>query len=304
MTLSGTRTAPPDYASALSRLAHRYREPGVLAVAGPDRAAFLQGQLTQDVLGLESGQARRAAGLTPKGKLLYFGWIAAEPGRLLLLVPAARRQAVLAHLARYAVFQKVSLADATPDFVLLGFYGPQAAALALPEGAVRLSAEGEMSAGALAPSAARAQVEISLARAGSRLLSADSAEVLRIEAGRAIFGTDAGEDNLPDEVGLQAAIAPNKGCYVGQEVVARLRTYGSVSRRLVGFRFPAGCLPPGTVFPDPQKAGRELGRVTSSAVSPRFGPIGLGFAARDVAEGAALAAAGGATAAVGPLPFA
>ena len=115
---------------------------------------------------------------------------------------------------------------------------------------------------------------------------------------------DATEANVPDEVHLQAAISTTKGCYVGQEIVARLRTYGRVSRRLVGFRFSQRPLEPGTVFPDPEKPGRELGHVTSAAVSPRFGPIGLGFAARDVAEGAALATPGGGATTVVRLPFA
>lgn len=305
MTIPGVPlTTPPDYAAALTRLAHRHRPASVVAVSGADRAAFLQGQLTQDVRGLESGQARRAAGLTAKGKLLYFGWLIAEPQRLLLVLPSVPGAGVLAHLARYAVFQKVSLADATPDYALVGLYGPEGPGLALPEDAVALPAEGEMSAGVLVGNASRSSLESALSRAGSVLLSDDSAQALRVEAGRPRYGTDADETNLPDEVGLQAAISSNKGCYVGQEIVARLRTYGNVSRRLVGFRFAEHPLPAGTAFPDPEKPTRELGRVTSSALSPRFGPIGLGLAARDVPEGATLQAPRGASAVVAPLPLA
>jgi folate-binding protein YgfZ len=296
--------APPDYAAALARLAHRDRATGVLAVAGADRAAFLQGQLTQDVRGLESGQARRAAGLTSKGRLLYFGWLVAEPERLLLLVPSERRAAVLAHLSRYAMLSKVALTDATPEFALLALYGPGAPGLELPGGAVRLPPEGEIASGGLVPGPARGRLIRALAEAGSVSLSETSAEALRVEAGRPRYGRDADETNLPDELGLESAISTTKGCYVGQEVVARLRTYGRVSRRLVGFRFPGGALPAGTVFPDPEKPGHELGRVTSSVQSPRFGPIGLGFAARDIEDGAALGGMDGAAAVVGPLPFA
>ncbi len=305
VSAAGTRPeAPPDYASALARLAHRYREAGVLTVEGPERSAFLQGQLTQDVRGLGNGEARRAAGLTPKGKLLYFGWLVGEPDRLLLVVPAACRAATLAHLSRYAAFQKVSVGDATPEFVLLGLYGPVAPGLRLPAGALRLAPDGEMSAGALGMAGARPALDATLAQAGSVELSAGSAETLRVEAGRPRWGFDADETNLPDEVGLEGAISTTKGCYVGQEVVARLRTYGRVSRRLVGLRFPGELLLPGTIFLDPAKPGHELGRVTSSALSPRFGAIGLGFASRDVPEGASLAAPGGATTVVAPLPFA
>ncbi len=298
--------APPDYAAAIARLGHRFRAPGVLAVEGPDREGFLQGQLTQDVRGLAPGQSRPMAGLTPKGKLLYFGRLAAQADRLILLVPAADRAAIAGHLGKYAVFQKVSISDVSDEFVLLGLYGPASGQIQPTEGALALPADGELAAGLLAPAAHRAALEDLLERAGSTAVSHDSAEILRVEAGRPRFGTDADETNLPDEVGLPSAISTTKGCYVGQEIVARLRTYGRVNRRLVGFRFPEEPVAAGTVFPDPGKANLELGRVTSSVVSPRFGPIGLGFAFRDVAEGGMLRlpADPGRCAVVAALPFA
>ncbi|HEY1435261.1 MAG TPA: hypothetical protein VGG65_07785, partial [Thermoanaerobaculia bacterium] len=243
-------------------------------------------------------------GLTSKGKVLYFGWLAAAPERLLLVLPASRCEAVLAHLSRYAVFQKVSLADATAQFRLTALYGPSALAVTLSDAVTRLAADGEMAGSALSAMPGHGEVLRALVEAGSVALGDASAEILRVEAGRPLFGTDADETNLPDEIGLESAISRTKGCFVGQEIVARLRTYGSVSRRLVGFRFPGGALAPGTVFADPDKPGHALGRITSAAMSPRFGPIGLGFAARDVPDGATLAGDGGATAIVGPLPFA
>jgi folate-binding protein YgfZ len=103
--------------------------------------------------------------------------------------------------------------------------------------------------------------------------------------------------NLPDEVGMDDAISTTKGCYVGQEVVARLRTYGRVNRRLVRFRFEGGPIEPGTALRRPEEkapARVEAGRVTSSAVSPALGPIGLGFAFRDVASGDRLTSVGNA----------
>lgn len=298
--------APADYAAARAHLGHRFRTPGILAVEGPDREAFLQGQLTQDARGLADGQSRPMAGLTPKGKLLYFGWLAAQAERFVLLVAAADRAAVVAHLRKYAVFQKVSVTDASDEFLLLGLYGPAAGNLAWPPSAIALPADGELAAGLLAPAADRAALEDLLERARSTAVSSDSAEILRVEAGRPRFGADADENNLPDEIGLQSAISTTKGCYVGQEIVARLRTYGRVNRRLVGFRFPEEPVPAGTVFPDPGKENLELGRVTSAVASPRFGPIGLGFAFRDVAEGGTLRASAdpGRCAVVAALPFA
>jgi len=228
------------------------------------------------------------AGLTSKGKLLYFGRLVASPERILLLLPRDAVTAAVAHLAKYAAFQKAAVRDATDEYERVALYGPKAPALVPPEGAVRLPGEGELAGEILAPAAARLALENSLAQSGSIPVSSEVAEVLRIEVGRPRLGVDAGEANIPDEVGLEAAISATKGCYVGQEIVARMRTYGRLQRRLVGFRFPAGPVPAGTVFLNPAKEGHELARVTSAANSPRFGPIGLGLAFREVAEGATL----------------
>jgi folate-binding protein YgfZ len=298
--------APPDYAAAVSSLAHRERSTGILAIEGPDRVAFLQGQLTQDVKTLATGQTLPAAGLTPKGKLIYFGRVLALTDRILLLLPAACRSAAAAHLGKYAVFQKVTARDATAELFEIGLYGPRARTFEPPSAATALPPDGELAGGILAPVAMRAELDARLAAAGSRLVQSETAEILRVESGRPRFGKDADESNLPDEIGLRAAISTTKGCYVGQEVVARLRTYGRVNRRLVGLRFPAGVIPAGTVILDPHKPDLELLRVGSSVVSPRLGPIGLGLAFRDIADGSALTAPdeSGRVALVTPLPFA
>jgi folate-binding protein YgfZ len=293
----------PDYLAAKRDLAHRYRDSGIVSVEGLDRVAFLQGQLTQDVGGLSAFEARLAAGLTPTGKLLYFGRVLALPDRLLLLLPSPALVVAVPHLSKYAVFQKVSVRDVSADHLRLALYGPRAGSVALPEGAVRLPPDRDIAAEVLAPATARPAVDAALLASASVLLRPASADVLRVEAGRPRFGQDADSTNLPDEVGLADAISATKGCYVGQEVVARLRTYGQVARRLVGFLFPDAWLPAGTVFPDPDRPGRTLGRVTSSVESPRFGAIGLGLVARGVPEAARLAAAGGLAIVTG-LPFA
>jgi folate-binding protein YgfZ len=285
---AGEGIAPPDYAAALAALAHRLRRIGALAIEGPDRVDFLQGQLTQDVKTLGAGESRPAAGLTPKGKLIYWGRVLAGPDRILLLIPSGARPAVAAHLSKYAVFQRVSVRDVTPEHVPFGLYGPRAREFEPPPGVVVLPAEGEFAATLLAPRELADALARELERAGSRSVGDAAAEILRVEAGRPLLGKDADDSNLPEEVGLAGAISATKGCYVGQEVVARLRTYGRVNRRLVGFRFPAAPLPEGTGFPNPEKASHELARVSSAVHSPRFGAIGLGLAFREVAEGATL----------------
>ncbi len=299
---------PADYEAARDRLAHRFREPGVLEVTGEQRGDFLQGQLTQEVKTLAPGQTRPAAGLTPKGKLIYAARVVSLPDRILLLIPAASRERVFQHLTKYVVFQRAYIADRSEEFLRLGLYGSAPEELASAED-LPLPGEREFSAELLVPRAGRERVEAQLARLGSVSVGRETAEILRVEAGRPCFGSDMDESHLPDEIGMDDAISTTKGCYVGQEVVARLRTYGRVNKRLVGFRFPQGSIEPGTLLVNPEvpEPGKiEWGRVTSSVVSPVFGPIGLGFAFREVPIGGKLLAAGnaGKSAIVSGLPFA
>jgi folate-binding protein YgfZ len=286
--------------------AHAVRESAVLEISGPDRVDFLQGQLTQDVRGMAPGDVRPAAALTPKGKILYVARLLALEDRFLLLLPAPSRGPVREHLAKYAAFQKVTLADRTDEMLRIGLYG------SFPErpartGWIPLPGEGERTGELLVPAPARAAALEVLEALGSRPLDAEAAERLRVEAGRPEFGRDFDGTHLADEVGLDEAISTTKGCYVGQEVVARMRTYGRVNRRLVGFRFPEGLVAPGTLLQRPgEDPGKiEWGRVTSAVLSDRLGPIGLGFAFRDVADGERLVATGSphGSAVVAALPF-
>jgi folate-binding protein YgfZ len=254
------------------------------------------------------GETRPAAGLTPKGKMLFLSRVHVLPDRLRLLLPASSRETVLAHLRKYAVFQKVSVSDSSDAFLRVGLYGA-AMAEELPEGATLLPGEGELAGEILAPATARDELGAWLRARGVRPISEEEAEVRRVEAGRARFGQDADQTHLPDEVGLDEAISTTKGCYVGQEIVARMRTYGRANRRLVGFRFPEGTIPAASLLklPEESEPGKiEQGRVTSSVLSPRFGAIGLGYAFRDVAQGGHLVSAAdpSRTAIVAELPFA
>lgn len=282
---------PLGYSAAREGLAHRIRAAGVVDVAGEDRVVFLQGQLTQEMRNLAPGQTRETAGLTPKGKLLFVARVLVLPDRIRLLLPDNLRTPVFEHLRKYAVFTKVAIEDWSDDFLRVGLYGPGAASAIVPADVLRLPGQGEFSAELLVPAGMRGEVEQLLESAGSQPVSEETAEILRVEAGRPRFGSDMDSSNLPDEVGMDDAISTAKGCYVGQEVVARLRTYGRVNRRLVSFRFPEGSVDAGEVLRSPGEktpSKVEAGRVTSSVVSPRLGPIGLGYAFREVPSGSRL----------------
>ncbi len=309
MASSSASPTLPGYAAARERLAHRVRPSGILDVSGEDRVEFLQGQLTQEMRGLAPGETRAAAGLTPKGKLLYVARVVGLDDRIRLLLPEGLRQIVLDHIRKYAVFTKVAIEDRSGDFIRVGLYGPEAARLPAPDWALRLPGEGEYAAELVAPVSRGAELAALLDSAGSAEIPGETAEVLRVEAGRPRFGSDMDSTNLPDEVGMDDALSTTKGCYVGQEVVARLKTYGRVNRRLVRFRFPNGLVEAGTPLRRPEEetpARIEAGRVTSSAVSPRFGAIGLGYAFREVPDGGHLVSVPGRerTAIVSDLPLA
>jgi folate-binding protein YgfZ len=298
-----------DYRAAREGLAHRVRPAGVLDVGGKDSLAFLQGQLTQDVRSLAAGEVRPAAALTPKGKLLFLARLVGLPGAVRLLVPRSEREPALAHLKKFVIFQKVEISDRSDEFLRVALYGPRSGEVPSVAEAIRLPGEGEMAAEILVPAAGFEDLERALERAGSVSLAGKTAEILRVEAGRPRYGQDADSSNLADEVGLDAAISPTKGCYVGQEVVARLRTYGRVNRRLVGFRFPEGALEPGSILKliEEVAPGKiEQGRVTSAVASPVFGAIGLGYAFREVPAGGRLVSAvfPSRSAVVTALPFA
>ena len=272
----------------------RTRPAPLLEIGGKDREAFLQGQCTNDVLRLAPGEVMRAAALSPKGKLIADFRVARRENLRILTAPGGI-DSLAQHLKKYAVFQDVRI-DVRGGFTLFEIFGR---AETLPEARIGSVVEAdvggstveiwppffETSAAWIAPAGSSPAIEKALAEAATRI-SEEGAEVLRIEAGRPEYGRDMDETNLPDEIGMDDAISTTKGCYVGQEIVARLRTYGRVNKRLVGFSFTKDWLPPaGSVLVRRGEAEKELGRVTSSAMSPRFGAIGLGFAFRDVGEG-------------------
>jgi folate-binding protein YgfZ len=287
--------------------AHRIRDAAILDVGGPDRVPFLQGQLTQELRGLSEGEVREAAALSPKGKLLFVARLVGMPDRIRLLLPPASRAAALDHLRKFAAFQNVTVADVSDEVSRIGLYGARPA---LP-GVLALAGVAEFAAEWLVATSGLAPIREALARDGSIELDPPTAEILRVEAGRPRFGFDIDATHLPDEAGLAAAVSASKGCYVGQEIVARRRTYGRLNRRFAGFRFPDGPVPTGALLsrpeaPDGALEKTEAGRVSSSVVSPRFGPIGLGFAFHDVPIGGRLVSAldRERSAIVSALPFA
>jgi tRNA-modifying protein YgfZ len=291
---------------------------GRLRLRGPDRLTYLQGLLTNDVARLDPGTGCYAALLTPQGRMTSDMRVSELGDAVLVDLPGATLELVRPRLADFIFTEDVEVEDVTGMVGQVGVYGPRAVTVlanALP-GTLddierRLSAIvlDQNVAGAFDGSpvvfvasddygvrgfdvfvdAARVDaLKEALRRAGAREVSADAADVTRIEAGRPQFGADMDEHTIPLEAGIEdRAISLTKGCYVGQEIIIRVlhRGQGRVARRLVGLvgAHEDGRLQRGDRL---QRDGRDVGQVTSAALSPRLGgrPIALGYAHRDFVE--------------------
>ena len=283
-----------------------------LACAGADRAAFLHRLLTNDVQRLSPGQGCRAALLTPTAKVLAELLLLADPDTLWLLCDLTRAETALAALERYHFAESVTLANRERCWAALALQGPRTlaclstltgATIALPQPGshqraeldgipVRLVRHSVAGCGVgvvcLIEAAQAEPVWTWLcargAAAGLRPVGWDALNTLRIESGEPWSGVDVTEANLLPETGLDAAtVSETKGCYVGQEIVARMRTYGSANKKLMGLLLEgeASAAPGDPIVRD----GEALGAITSACVSLALHrPIALGYVKRGAYE--------------------
>jgi folate-binding protein YgfZ len=255
---------------------------GVVRVGGADRVAFLHNLLTQDIKSLTSGSAASAALVTPAGKLISNMIVWAEAEAHWLITSRARVDALRTGLEHYLITENVTLDDQTDAQAILALQGPASQALltGIPARAVPYSLTGSPGSLLMSPAGGSAALQQNLISRGAVRVGLDTLDVLRIEAGIPRFGVDMDESNLLPETGLQIhAVSESKGCYVGQEVIARMATYGSASRRLMGLVVDAPQTPEAG---DPITLnGEPVGSVTSACFSPALNkPIALGYVKR------------------------
>lgn len=274
-------------------------------VVGPERASFLQGMVSNEVEKLAVGSSCEATALTPKGAMVAFVRVHARQGELLLDVPPGQGAVVKAFLEKYLISEDCEVQDAG-DVAVLGLVGPGAQALV-----ERVPAEARL---AVAPGLLGSGVDVVVPRARLDelvaalgpvpLLDADTVEVLRVEAGVPRWGVELTETTIPLEANLERAIHPAKGCYIGQEVIARATARGAMNKRLMGFL--CGEATP-AVGAELRVGERKVGWLTSVARSPAKGQVvALGYLHRDFVGQAGFEVplpAGGVAKAV-PLPFA
>ncbi len=276
-------------------------ERGKLALSGGDAKSFLQGQVSNDVESLAPGEGCYAAFLTPKGKMLGDLRILDAGDELLLDTERVALQELFNMIRRFSIGYDVVLHKRTLERGLLSLIGPASEVVAgadqLPasEHAHVLLEVGERPARAVRTDLGVdllcdvADVEAlaqALRAAGAIPVDEDIAECLRVERGRPRYGIDLDDTVIPQEAGLnERAVSLTKGCYVGQETVARLYYRGKPNRHLRGLRLSAPALHGDQVSYE----GRPVGQLRSIAVSPRFGPIALAFVRREVAPGSSVA---------------
>jgi len=320
-------------AAAVRRGAGLFRlgERGLLCVEGADRVRWLNGMVTNDVATLAPGTDRSgcyALLLTPKGRITADLHVL-QMGDVFWIELAAEALApVVERLEKYIIADDVRIANRSDAFARLGLEGPRAQEILTralgtepaldAEGWVPACAagvdvvvaafgwSGERGFQLLVPTAAIDAVHDALEEAGRSkglvVAGTEVLEVLRIEAGIPRFGAELDEEVIPAEAHLnERAVSFDKGCYTGQEIVARIDSQGQVAHLLVGLRFEDGALPePRAVL---EAEGRRIDDVTSVCRSADHGPIGLGFVRRSHAASDCEVSVGGRSVRVAELPF-
>jgi folate-binding protein YgfZ len=276
---------------------------GLLQFTGPDRLSFLQGMLSNDLRDIEPGEGQYATLLTQQGKVLGDVRVLRSDNSFYLDLWEATKDKIVEHVNRYLVADEVEIADRSGGYGILSIQGPQSEALLrtllgqaeLPKGPmqhaiveidgakiclVRDSHTGEVGFDLIIPKPALQNVAQRATPVAATWVGEEAQNILRVEAGIPRYGVDFTEDNLLLEVGLDHAVSFKKGCYLGQEVVERIRSRGHVNKQLVGLLLDGQReAKPGDRL---AVSDREVGTITSSVFSPALRrPIAFAYIHRD-----------------------
>ena len=301
---------------------------GKVTVTGRDRQAFLQGMLSNEVKDLKSGEGTAAAFLDAHGKVMALLHVYVLDDRLLLELPAGRTEKTLQALDHFLISEKAYFENADEAFCVVAVQGPgaQRALSALAGRSIELAPYHHQEvaiAGAPVRVIHRQEAGVpgfhcwtmpfhcaalweALIAGGARPVGMEALNVLRVEAGVPWYGHDVDDTVILPEVRLEQVVSYNKGCYIGQEVVARVKYRGHVNRALSGLILDGDRVPPAGAAVVAE--AKEVGRITSAVRSIALGkPIALGYVRREhFASGSAVAVQDGETliqARVGELPF-
>jgi glycine cleavage system T protein len=275
---------------------------GKVTVTGRDRQAFLQGMLTNDVKALAPGQGTGAAFLDAHGKVMALLYVYALEDRVLIELPPSLTEKTLERLDHFLISEKAYFEGADAAFAIFAVQGPTAArvlsAVAGREIALAPLAHAEVEiAGApvrvihrregnvegfhcWTASAHGAALWQALVAAGATPVGMGAIDTLRVEAGVPWYGHDVDETLIFPETRLESFVSFTKGCYIGQEVVARVKYRGHVNRALSGLVLDGDRVP--ALGARVVAEGKDVGRITSAVWSPALGhPIALGYVRRE-----------------------
>lgn len=273
-----------------------------IRLTGEDRTAFLHNLCTNDIRKLSAGSGCEAFLLNAQGRILGHVQVFAEDDTLVVESSPGHTQALMSQLDRYLIREKVELSDASEAWGQLLLIGPRAdecladlnatapasAPLSNCDASIaghtvrlrRTSLAGETSLLIAVQRDDLFDVWNALRKAGAVAMGASTVEICRVEAGSPVYGLDISDRSLPQEVARdERAISFAKGCYIGQETVARIDARGHVNKFLVGVQFEGHELPAAeTSLSD---SSGEIGTVTSSTFSPTLdAPLALAYVKR------------------------
>jgi folate-binding protein YgfZ len=294
-----------------------------LLIGGKDRTRWLNGMITNNIRDLTLGRGVYAFILTPQGRNQGDLTAYNRGDHLVATTDREQLEKVTAVLKKYIIMDKVEIEDISDKLVSIGIAGPKAAETVA---AVRIEAS-QLEPGQIVDTVWR-DIEISIARtahpnldgyeiwlsaenveklwdalasAGAKPVGSDALEIYRIARGVPRYGLDLRERDLPQETGQEHALNFSKGCYIGQEIVERIRARGNVHRTFVGFEVEGEPPPPGTKIRATEK---DMGEVTSATRLPGSErALALGYLRREVAAPGTSVQIGEQRATVKSLPF-
>ncbi len=237
---------------------------GLIAVWGKEAVPFLDGMITNDMKTLEDGQQMLAAFPNAQGRLLAVVRVLRQGERFLIETEGATREKVYQNLFRFTYAGDFYVEDLTAQFRYLEFFG-YVPPIELGENGVRY--EGGRSVGCFVGSDDAEAFLETLAQLEIVPISDEMYETLRIENGIPLYGVDTDETTIVPELGLDGLISYNKGCYIGQEIIARIHFRGHVAKQLTGLLL-SGEANPGAELLSPE--GKNAGRITSITFSPKL----------------------------------
>ena len=300
---------------------------GRIRVTGSEATMFLNGLITNDMKTLAANHWMPAVFPTVQGRFIgAVRVIRGSDSSFLIDTETPSHDAVLKTISRFTMAGDFKVSDITTETALLTVQGQLAAEVIekvfetstaeleangvsevqwqdLQTTIISANHTGEKGFDVCVDSSRKAELVKALETAGAQVISEDTFEVLRVEAGIARFGRDIDETNVVPETNLDDAISFTKGCYVGQEIIVRIKHRGHPAKKLTGLRFETDApVESGAVIKSTEN--REIGRVTSAVVSPRLGSIGLGYVRYEqLAEGTRVVVGEGIDTTVSGLPF-